>query len=309
MTTKSRIGAEDWVLLLLLSVLWGGSFLFGRVAVAALPPFTIVAARLCLASATLAVVLALTGMGLPRGGRFWRAAFGMGVLNNAIPFCLIVWGQKELGAGIASVLNATTPLFTVLLAHGLTSDEKLSAAKLFGIALGLGGVVVLLGFDPAATATSLWASLACLTAAVSYGFANIFGRRFRAMGVRPLHTAFGQVTASSSLLVPLSLVFDRPWTLDPPGLAPVGSVIALGLFCTALAYVMFFRVLERAGATAISLVTFMIPPSAILLGIVFLGERLGPSHIAGTALIGLGLAAVDGRLFKWAATALASDQR
>ncbi|SHO66254.1 Permease of the drug/metabolite transporter (DMT) superfamily [Pseudoxanthobacter soli DSM 19599] len=289
----------EWGMLLILSVVWGGSFFFNRVAVQELPVFTVVVSRVALAAIILTVILRLRGERLPTSGRVWAAFFGMGFLNNAVPFLLIVWGQQFIASGVASILNASTPLFTVLFAHFLTTDEKLSGGRLAGVLIGFAGVAVMIGPDAfRALGGNLAAQLACLGAAVSYAFAGIFGRRFRAMGVTPITTAAGQVIASSTMLLPVMLVVDRPWTLPLPSVAALGALVALAAVSTAFAYVLFFRILSTAGATNIVLVTFLVPVSAILLGVAFLGERLRPEHLAGMALIGAGLAAIDGRLWR-----------
>jgi len=291
------MGWREWALLIALSVLWGGSFFFVGVAVAELPTFTIVALRVLLAALALLVFLKAVGISIPSSAKAWRAFAVMGVLNNVIPFSLIVWGQAHIASGLASILNATTPLFTVAVAHWLTADEKLTPSRAAGVAVGFVGVVVMIG--PVALqgfGADLLAQLACLAAALSYAFAGVFGRRFRALGLAPLQTALGQVAASSMLLVPLALLVDRPWTLQMPGHATWLSVIGLAVLSTALAYGLYFRILARAGATNVLLVTFLVPVSAILLGALVLSERLQARHFAGMALIGTGLAAIDGRL-------------
>jgi drug/metabolite transporter (DMT)-like permease len=296
-TIHRRMGAREWTMLIALSVLWGGSFFFVGVAVRALPPMTVVALRVAGAALILAVVLRALGLRLPGGSRFWAAFLGMALLNNAVPFLLLAWGQTAIASGLAAILNATTPLFGVALAHFLTADEKLTPGRLAGVATGFAGVVVMVG--PAALEAldrSLAAQLACLGAAFSYALAGIYGRRFKRLGVSPLVTAAGQVTASSMVLVPLALVVDAPWRLAPPGPETWAALAGLASLSTALAYVLFFRILASAGATNILLVTFLIPVSAILLGTAFLGERLAAGHLAGMALIGLGLALIDGRL-------------
>lgn len=286
----------EWAMLVALASLWGGSFFFNGVAVRELPVFTVVVSRVVLAALLLILILRFKGERMPRDRRVWAAFFGMGLLNNAIPFSLIVWGQQHVGAGVASILNAATPLFAVVLAHVLTRDEKMMGGKLLGVVIGFAGVAVMIGFDALqAVGTQVVAQLACLAGALSYAFAGIFGRRFKALGVTPMTTATGQVVASSVLLVPLMLVIDRPWMLDTPSMAAVGALIGLAALSTALAYVLYFRILSTAGATNLLLVTFLIPVSAILLGVLFLDESLWPRHIAGMALIGIGLAAIDGR--------------
>lgn len=298
----------EWGMLLILSVVWGGSFFFNRVAVQELPVFTVVVSRVALAAVILAAILKLRGERLPTNGRVWAAFFGMGFLNNAVPFLLIVWGQQFIASGVASILNASTPLFTVVFAHFLTTDEKLSGGRLAGVLIGFAGVAVMIGPDAfRALGSNLAAQLACLGAAVSYAFAGIFGRRFRAMGVTPMTTAAGQVIASSTMLIPVMLFVDRPWTLPMPSMAAIAALVALAAVSTAFAYVLFFRILSTAGATNIVLVTFLVPVSAILLGVAFLGERLRPEHLAGMALIGAGLAAIDGRIWRRFASRAARD--
>lgn len=284
-----------WGMLLALSGLWGGSFLFNRLAVAEIPTLSVVFARVAVASLALLLVARFAGPRLGRDPRLWRDWLVMGLLNNIVPFCLIVWGQKTIGAGLASILNATTPIFGVIVAHLFTSDDRATPARAVGVALAFCGVIVLVGFDAlGGLGDHLLAELACLGAAVSYGFSALWSRRFR--GRPPLATAAGQLICSSLLLAPAVLLVDRPWTHELPGLAAIGAVLALALLSTAVAYVLFFRLNTLVGPTNTILVTFLIPPSAILLGVVVLHERLLPQHLAGLVLIGAGLAAIDGRL-------------
>ena len=291
------MSGRGWAMLLILSVLWGGSFFFNGVAVRELPSFTLVWLRVASAAATLLIVLNVLGQRMPTEGRVWLAFFGMGLLNNVLPFVLIVWGQHRIASGLASILNATTPLFTVLVAHLLTPDEKLTALKVAGVLVGFAGVAAMVGSDALnGLGGGALAELACLAAALSYAFAGIFGRRFRRMNVAPLATAAGQVSASTVLLLPVMLLIDRPWTLAAPHAATWVAVLGLGLLSTALAYVLYFRILATAGATNVLLVTLLVPVSAILLGALVLGERLLPRHVLGMALIGLALMLIDGRL-------------
>jgi drug/metabolite transporter (DMT)-like permease len=293
----TKMTAAEWGLLVLLSVLWGGSFLFVGVAVRELPPLTIVVARVVLAAAALHMAVRLMGSGLPRDRRVWAAFFGMGVLNNAIPFTLIVWGQGHIASGVASILNATTPLFTVVVAHFLTADEPMTRRKLAGIVVGLLGVAVMVGGAALSSlGVAVLAQLAMLASALSYAFAGVYGRRFKAMGVEPIATAAGMLTASSLMLLPVMLVIDRPWTLPVPSAAALAALAGLALLSTSLGYILYFRLLATAGATNLLLVTFLIPVSAILLGVTLLDEHLEPRHFLGMALIGCGLAAIDGRL-------------
>lgn len=300
MTSQKTMGMAEWGLLLILSILWGGSFFFNGIAVKALPPFTIVTARVGLAALALLVLLRAYGIAMPKDRRLWAAFFIMGLLNNVIPFCLIVWGQKQIASGLASILNATTPLFTAIVAQFFTNDEKLSPNKIIGILVGFAGVAVMIGPSVlTGLGSNVWAQLAVLGAALSYGFAGVFGRRFKAMGVAPLATATGQVMASTLMLIPVALLVDHPWNLPMPGPVTWGALLGIALLSTALAYVLFFRILSTAGATNLALVTFLIPVSAILLGSLALGERLEVKHFIGMALIACGLAAMDGRLLPW----------
>ena len=287
---------KNWIQLIILSLLWGGSFFFVEVALEGLPVLTIVWCRVALAAVLLRIVLGLSRVEVPQGRGVWAALFVMGFLNNAVPFTLFVLAQGQISGSLAATLNATTPLFTVIVAHFATSDERAGRAKLAGLALGFSGVVVMMFGDGAKG--EWFGPLLCLMAAMSYGLAGVWGRRFRRMGVAPLATAFGQVTASSLLLAPIWLAVDQPWTMHLPNLRVALAVLGIAALSTALAYLIFFRLLASAGATNLSLVTFLIPVSATVLGMVFLGETVQPKHVAGFGLICLGLLAIDGRLLQ-----------
>ncbi len=305
---KTAMGAQEWILLITLSVLWGGSFFFAEVALQGLPPLSVVFARVAIGALALLVVVRAVGLRLPREARLWRAFLVMGALNNLIPFTLIVWGQTAITGGLAAILNATTPLFTVVLAHWLTRDERATPPKLAGVGLGFLGVAVMIGPEAfSGEGMAVWAEVAVLGAAVAYALAGIYGRRFR--DVPPLVTATGQVTASSVLLCPLALAGDRPWTLPVPDPGALGALVGLGLLSTAAAYVIYFRLLAAAGATNLLLVTFLIPVSAILLGVFILGEALTAGQFAGMGLIALGLAAIDGRWAGWICNATRAGPR
>ena len=294
-----RLGPMDWGLLVLLSLLWGGSFLCVGIAVQELPVLTIIALRVSLAALVLWGIALFCGHQLPRGRKTWQAFLALGLLNNVIPFGLIVLGQQTIGAGLAAILNATTPLWTVLIAALFLADERFSKQKLFGVLLGLVGVIVMVGPDSlAGISRNLGAQLAVLGATLSYAFASVFGRRFAAAKISPLHTALGQVTASSFILVPLALMIDTPWASALPSQATIFAILGLAVLSTAGGYLLFFNILERAGATNVSLVTLLIPPSAIAMGMLFLEEKLQGIHFIGLALIILGLLSLQGRLFR-----------
>lgn len=294
-----RLGPMDWGLLVLLSLLWGGSFLCVGIAVQELPVLTIIALRVSLAALVLWGIALFCGHQLPRGRKTWQAFLALGLLNNVIPFGLIVFGQQTIGAGLAAILNATTPLWTVLVAALFLADERFSKQKLFGVLLGLVGVIVMVGPDSlAGISRNLGAQLAVLGATLSYAFASVFGRRFAAAKISPLHTALGQVTASSFILVPLALMIDTPWASALPSQATIFAILGLAVLSTAGGYLLFFNILERAGATNVSLVTLLIPPSAIAMGMLVLEETLQGIHFIGLALIILGLLSLQGRLFR-----------
>lgn len=296
---NTAMSALEWGMLITLSVLWGGSFFFVGVMVDDLPPFTIVVLRVGLAALVLHLILRIQGDPVQSDAKVWGAFFAMGFLNNVVPFSLIVWGQTHIASGLASILNATTPIFTVMVAHFLTQDERLSPARIVGVVAGLVGVAVMIGPEVLrGLGTHVWAQVAILGAALSYAFAGVFGRRFKALGVKPMHTATGQVTASSLMLLPVSLWVDQPWTLDMPGWDTWGALMGLAVLSTALAYILYFRILATAGATNVLLVTLLVPVSAILLGVAFLGESLETDSLIGMGLIALGLAVIDGRAFK-----------
>lgn len=297
MKPENSMNALTWGLLLLLGLIWGGSFFFARIAVQDVPPLTLVFLRLSLAAVALHIYIA---------GRFglydvlrarWREFLVLGLINNALPHTMIFLGETEIGAGLAAVLNATTPIFTVIVGNYLTTDERLTPAKLLGCLVGLVGTAVLVG--PGAmshTGAPLWALLLPILAAVSYGFAAIYGKRFK--GTPAPSIAAAQLTCSSLLILPVALLVDRPWQLALPPAGSIGAILALALLSTAFAYILFFRIMALAGATNTSLVTLLVPPSAILLGAVFLGETLGLAEAAGMALIGAGLVMLDGRAFR-----------
>ncbi len=286
-----------WLLLIVLSVLWGGSFFFAEVALKELEPLTIVFGRVSLAALALIGFVYLSGERMPGGLKAWGPFFIMGGLNNLIPFSLIVWGQTHIDSGLASVLNATTPLFTVALAHLLTADEKLSANKGLGIVCGIVGVAVLIGPDALdGLGGQVWGKVAVLAGAVSYAFAGIYGRR---LGHLPTSVAAaGMLSGSSVMMLPLVMMVGTPMAAATAGASTLLSVAGLALLSTALAYMIYFHILARAGATNLLLVTFLIPVSALALGILVLGERLSPAAALGMGLIFIGLAAVDGRLLK-----------
>ncbi|MFT7387086.1 MAG: drug/metabolite transporter (DMT)-like permease [Candidatus Endobugula sp.] len=294
---SQTMGKKEWGMLLMLSVLWGGSFFFVGIAVNELPPLTIVTLRLVLAALTLWLVMTFLGQRLPRGINVWGNFLVMGIFNSALPFSLIVWGQTHITSGLASVLNATTPLFTVIIAGVFLADEKISVRKVISVVIGFLGVMVLIG--PSSLegfGVNVFAQLAVLCAAASYGISGVYGRRFKGLGLPPLAIATGQLMTSSLILFPISMVLDRPYELESPSAAVWLSVTCLAVFSTGLAYILYFRILSSSGITNLSMVTFLIPITAILLGVIVLGETMRIEHFMGMGFIAVSLLGIDGRL-------------
>jgi len=294
-----KMDAFDWVMLITLATVWGGSFLFNAILVAELPVITIVAIRVTVAALALWGFARVTGRKIPTTPQVWGALLILGVLNNAIPFSLIVQGQTQITSGLASILNATTPLFTILVAGFFLTDERFSILRVLGVIVGFSGVILMVGPEAlGGLGADFWAQLCALGAALSYGFASVFGRRFRELKVDPVMVATGQVTMSSLVLWPIALWIDGPQDILGLSFNAAVSMFGLAVLCTSFAYIVYFLILERAGATNISLVTFLVPISAIILGALVLGESIFIEEIIGMTLIGLGLAIIDGRLFQ-----------
>lgn len=287
---------RDWLRILVLAMVWGLSFFLTELCLRDLHPLSLAAGRVTLAATALLAVARLAGHRLPSLPADWAALGVMGLVNNALPFSLIMWGQTSIDSGLASILNATTPLFSFVLAHFLTSDERMSGRGAVGIALGFLGAVVLIG--PGALAglgAQSLGQLAVLGAAICYATAAIYGRRLRHLS--PLVASSGMTLAAALILLPLAAVLERPWTASPD-LTTWVALAALGLVSTAFAYILYFRILASAGATNVLLVTFLVPVTALLLGILILGEELTATAVAGMALIFAGLAVIDGRLLR-----------
>jgi drug/metabolite transporter (DMT)-like permease len=294
------MGLQEWILLVILSVLWGGSFFFVGVIVKDVPPFTLVLARASLAALTLIAFVRLSGATMPGSPRLWMAFLAMAVVNSLIPYSLIAWGQQHIDSGLASILISSTPLFSVVLAHILAREERMTAARVAGVLLGLGGVVVLVG--PSALRgldRPRLGQLAVLGAALSYACAGIYGRRFK--DLPPLIAAAGQLSCTVLLVAPLALLLEQPWTARPSA-AAWAALLGLGLLSTAVGYLIFCRILAVAGATNVMLVNFLNPVSALLLGMLVLHERPHAIVFGGMACIFGGLILLDGRLLRSART-------
>jgi len=289
---------KSTILLLLLAAVWGGSFFFAEIALRQVPPLTITLHRVIWAVPILALIVHLKGIVVPRSMRIWGAYLVMGALNNAIPFSLIFWGQTHIESGLASILNGTTAMFGAVAAGLLLADEPLTTKKIVGATLGIVGVAFIMGpgvltnFNP-----SNLAQLAILGAALSYAFASVWGKSTLA-GQPPLMNALGMLIGSTLLMIPIVFIFDGP-PVFALSASVWGALLGVAALSTALAYFLYFAILARAGAANLMLVTLLIPPFAIGLGVLFLGERMGSEAWVGFAIIALGFAVTDGRLFSF----------
>ena len=294
---RAQMNRSDWLILLFLAVIWGGAFFFIGVAVRHVPPLTYVWLRVTIAALAMwgYIRFKRESVQLPR--QVWGSMLVLAFLNNALPFALFGWSQTHIASGLASILNATTPIWGVVVAHFLTHDERMTPRKIAGVLLGFGGVATMIGPSLLSSlGASALAQLACVTAALSYALAAVWARRFRRQGISPLSVTTGQLTAGALMMLPVSMIVDRPWTHAFPPVSALAAITALALLCTAFGYVLYFRLIATSGATNALLVTLLVPPVAILLGGLFLGETLAPQDFIGLALIGVGLAAIDGRV-------------
>ena len=296
-SSDHRIDARDWSLLGVLSVLWGGSFFFAAVSLQELPSLTIVFLRVALAAIILLPVLWIYRIPVPTGLTGWQPFFALALLNNVLPFSLIVMGQTYIPSGLASVLNATTPLFTVLV-MAAAGDEKLHVRRVAGVIVGLVGVIILHGQGLDFKAGQSAGILLCLTAAFSYGLAALYARR-RLLDSPPLAIAAFQLMASSLVMAVVAAAVERPWQRPMPGVATWLAIVGSAALSTALAYIIFFRILRRVGSTNVMLVTLLIPMTAILLGVLVLGEAISLREIVGAVVIGSALLIIDGRVFQF----------
>lgn len=292
--TPKTMDGQDWSLLIVLSVLWGGAYFFAGVAVKELPPLTVVLARVSIAAIVLLPVFWYLGHSLPKSLSAWLPFFGMGLLNNVIPFGLIFAGQTQITVGLSSIINAMTPLFTVVVMASFR-EERLTVFRVIGVLLGVIGVAVLRGFEGPIDGSQTLGIFLCLGAALSYGFAALWGRKYLAE-VPPMKAATLQLVCSTLIIGVVVCLIDKPWTLPVPSMDTVWSLMALAVFGTALAYIVFFKILVRAGASNVMLVTLLLPVTALALGNVFLGEPIQTKEIVGAIIIGSGLLFIDGRV-------------
>lgn len=291
---RETMSPRNFVILLCLGLIWGASFLFIKVAVVTIPPFTVAFGRTAPAALVLYLVLRFRGLRMPGFGPLWGSFLLMGLFNGALPYTLITWAEIHLDSGLAAIINALMPLFTVLLAHFFTRDERLNLMKIGGIFLGFLGVVAL--FGPAVLkgfGTHVLSQLAVMTAALCYAISIIYGRRLRQ--ITPLVSATGQLICAAFLSLPMSLIMDAPWELSPTFLS-LGALACLALLGTALAYIVYYYLLARIGSTNLSLVTYLLPITGVFWGALLLGERLPWSAFLALGLILAGIAGVNGRL-------------
>lgn len=292
-----RMGWTEWGMLVLCAVLWGSAYVFNKIAIRELPHLTITLARLVIAAGFMQIVLRWAGLKLSRDPKIWGAFFIMTLLSNIGPYLLVLKGQMGTTSGLAAVLTATTPLFTILLAHWFTRDERLSANKVIGVLVGIAGVAIVVGAEAwNGLSGSVTAKLTLVAASLMYAVGSIYAKRFSAMP--PLVIAASVMLSGAIVALPLALVFDRPWTLPVPSLDVIIAVLLTGVFGSALAAITYFRVFTVSGATNAMLVTLLLPVTPVIGGALYLGERLELREILGAVVIMLALAIIDGRIVR-----------
>jgi drug/metabolite transporter (DMT)-like permease len=286
---RSSIGLE-LALLLVLATLWGASYTFIKLGVATIPPVTLIAARTLIASLVLLAVLRSRGLSLPRNGATWRRFMFQACLNSVVPFTLIAWAERDVDAGLATILNSTSPIFTFLLTAAVTRHEPATARKLLGVVAGIVGTAIIVGTQALdGLGRELWAQLAIVAATICYAGAAIFGRSFK--GLDPMMPAAGSMLCGAALLIPASLVLDRPWALAPSS-SSLAALIGLSLFSTALAFVIYFRLVQTLGSVGTTSQAYLRVPIGVGIGALVLGEALPPSAWAGMLCVLLGVAAM-----------------
>lgn len=291
------MSSADWGVIMLLSLLWGGAFFMIELGLRGFPPNTLVFLRMALAVPPMLLILKIMGHHMPRDRQSWQRLFVLGAINAAFPFILFFWGQTRIESGLASILNATTPLWGVVTAHFLTKDEKAAPARVIGVLLGLAGIIVMVGTEAlGGISGSVLAQLACLAATLLYALAAVYARTLSQTTMTPLVIATGQVVTAAIIMLPVMLIVDQPWALPSAGWDAWAGALGLAIPSTAIAYFFYFRLIDRAGASNAMLVAFIMPVVAIILGVVALGETVEAKEIAGAVLIALGLIAIDGRL-------------
>lgn len=282
--------STELALLVVLATLWGASYSFIKIGVETIPPVTFIAARTLIAGAILLAIIAWRGLSLPKDMATWRRFAFQACMNSVVPFTLIAWAEQSVEAGLAIILNSTTPIFTFLMTAGITRHEAVTARKLFGVAAGIAGISLIIGMQAfGGLGHELWAQVAIVVATISYAGAAIFGRNFK--GLNPLMPAAGSMICGAVLLVPLSLALDRPWTLAP-STASIVALLGLSVFSTALAFVIFFRLVHTLGSVGVTSQAYLRVPIGVAIGVVFLGEKLNPSAWIGLVCVVAGVAAM-----------------
>ena len=285
------------LMLAALAIIWGGSFFFAEIALRELPPMTITLHRVFWALPILIFVIWAKGITPPKSLKIWGAYLTMGALNNALPFSLIFWGQTQITSGLASILNGATGVTGVIVAGLFLSDERLTPTKLIGVVVGFFGVALTVGIEALQNfdLRSL-AQMAVLLAGLSYSIAGVWAK-LRLSGQKPEMNALGMLLCSTVIMCPLALYIDGTPQFDLQ-ISTWSALLALAIICTSLSYLLYFNILNRAGSGNLMLVTLLIPPFAITLGVLVLGESLAPISLVGFAFIALGLIIIDGRVIR-----------
>lgn len=280
----------ELLLLAALATLWGASYTFIKIGVATIPPVTFIAARTLIAALLLLLVLRLRGLSLPRDRASWRLFATQAVLNSVLPFTLIAWAELTVDAGLAAILNSTTPIFTFLFTIAITRHEPATLRKFFGVIAGMAGICLIIGVEAlGGLGRELVSQLAIILATILYAGAAIFGRNFRHMD--PMMPAAGSMLAGALILIPLSLVIDRPWTLAPSSQSLM-ALLALAVFSTALAFCIFFRLIHTLGSVGTTAQAYLRVPIGVAIGAVFLSEALGDTAWIGLVCVVIGVAAM-----------------
>lgn len=280
----------DLALLLALATLWGASYTLIKIGVATVPPITFIAARTLIAGGILFAILHLRGLKLPGDGATWKRFMFQACLNSVIPFTMIAWAEQTVDAGLATILNSTSPIFTFLLTVFLTQHEPATARKLFGVVAGIIGICLIVGVEAFnGLGRDLWAQLAIVGATMSYAIAAIYGRGFK--GLDPMMPAAGSLICGAAILFPLSLLIDQPWTLAP-SVNSMWALLGLSVFSTALAFVIYFRLLRSLGSVGTTSQAYLRVPIGVGIAILFLGETPTSSMLAGLLCVIVGVAAM-----------------
>ena len=289
MNQKTNIAVELG-LLLLLATLWGASYSFIKIGVATIPPITLIAARTLVAGLILLAIIRLRGLRLPTDPGIWRRFLFQACLNSVIPFTAIAWAEQTTDAGLAAILNSTTPIFTFLITLLVTRHEPVTSRRLFGVAAGLAGTCLIIGVQAlSGLGHALWAQLAIVAATICYAGAAIFGRNFK--GLDPMLPAAGSLLCGAVILIPLSLIIDRPWTLEPSQNS-ILALLGLAVFSTAAAFTIYFRLIQTLGSVGTTAQAYLRVPIGVGIGVIFLGERLTSTAWLGLAFVIIGVIAM-----------------